>query len=60
MNFYWKKVMSIFLLLIMLFTIPVNAFSFDGTQSGWAEPEVQEAEENNLTYPLRPSPAVTR
>jgi hypothetical protein len=29
----------------------VNGLAFDGTQSGWAEPEIQAAYDNGLTYP---------
>ena len=57
MNKYLKKSLSVFLVLTMLITIPVYSDTdppnpiLDGTQSSWAEAELLEAYDLNLTYP---------
>ena len=56
MNKYFKKLLSVLLILTMLFTIPVFSDTnpptpiLDGTQSDWAKDELLEAYQYNLTY----------
>lgn len=54
MNRQWFKPTALVLALAMIFAVPAGALAsadFDGTQSGWAETELEEAYDQGLTYP---------